>query len=115
MTPIEKAKSVLPLPDLMARCGFGARAKQSARCPFHEDRHNSFSVWPDDGSWHWKCHAGCGAGDEITFLEKHEGLSQTAAVQRFFEMAGLTGERLGRRQPSVGAVRAAFTDNQPNA
>ena len=113
MTPIEKAKSVLPLPELMARCGFGDRAKKSARCPFHEDRHNSFSVWRDDGSWHWKCHAGCGAGDEITFLEKHEGLSQTAAVQRFFEMAGANGAT--SRSPSTFLWQkcvAAFTDNQ---
>ena len=35
MTSIEKAKSVLPLPELMARCGLGDRAKKSAKCPFH--------------------------------------------------------------------------------
>ena len=112
MTPIEKAKSVLPLPDLMARCGLGDRAKKSAKCPFHEDRHNSFSVWRNNGSWFWKCHAGCGTGDEVTFLEKHEGFSQTAAVQRFLEMAGVNGAT--SRSPSTFAWEkcvAAFTDN----
>ena len=112
MTPIEKAKSVLSLPDLMARYGLGDRAKKSAKCPFHEDRRNSFSVWRNNGSWHWKCHAGCGAGDEITFLEKHEGLSQTAAVQRFLEMAGVNGAT--SRSPSTFAWEkcvAAFTYN----
>ena len=90
MTPIEKAKSILPLPDLMARCGLGDRAKKSAKCPFHEDRHNSFSVWQNNGSWFWKCHAGCGTGDEVTFLEKHKAISRGGAIKLFLEMAGVT-------------------------
>ena len=66
---IDEAKKKLPLPVLMHRLGVGEHAKKSARCPFHEDKHNSFSVWqrPDAG-WFWKCHSGCGAGDEINFL-----------------------------------------------
>jgi hypothetical protein len=66
---IDEAKKKLPLPVLMHRLGVGEHAKKSARCPFHEDKHNSFSVWqrPDAG-WFWKCHSGCGAGDEINVL-----------------------------------------------
>jgi hypothetical protein len=90
MSRIEKAKSILPLPDLMARCGLGDRAKKSAKCPFHEDRHNSFSVWRNNGSWFWKCHAGCGTGDEVTFLEKHKAISRGGAIKLFLEMAGVT-------------------------
>ena len=75
----------------MARFGLGDRAKKSAKCPFHQDRHNSFSVWRSNGSWRWKCHAGCGAGDEINFVEKREELSQTAATRRYLEMAGSNG------------------------
>jgi hypothetical protein len=93
VTPIEKAKSVLPLRDLMARYGFGDRAKKSAKCPFHEDRHNSFSVWRSNGSWRWKCHAGCGGGDEINFLRVHAELSQRDAIKRFLEMAGVNGSK----------------------
>jgi putative DNA primase/helicase len=31
----------------------------TARCPAHEDRHNSLSVHHDGGRWLVKCHAGC--------------------------------------------------------
>jgi putative DNA primase/helicase len=30
----------------------------TARCPAHEDRHNSLSVHHRDGHWLVKCHAG---------------------------------------------------------
>src|SRR5262249_3253029 len=62
----------------------------SARCPFHEDTHPSFSIWKNgDGHWTWKCHAGCGAGDEINFLESHEKLSPRDALKRYLELSGI--------------------------
>jgi DNA primase len=71
---IAEAKRQLPLPALLHRLGLGEHAKKSALCPFHDDKHNSFSVWKNGvGLWFWKCHTGCGEGDEITFLEKHYG------------------------------------------
>ncbi len=92
MNKIVEAKTILPLPTLMASFGLGELAKQSARCPFHDDRHSSFSVWQGgDGRWSFKCHAGCGAGDEINFLELHENLSRRDAVKRFLDVAGLNG------------------------
>ena len=76
----------------MQRLGLGAHAKKSTRCPFHKDRHNSFSIWQTgNGLWHFKCHAGCANGDEITFLEIRERLSQRDAIKRFVEMAGMNG------------------------
>jgi len=45
MNRVAEAKARLPLPELMSRCGLGDRARKSARCPFHDDLHNSFSVW----------------------------------------------------------------------
>jgi hypothetical protein len=75
MGPIEEAKDRLPLPVLLHRLGLGEHAKKSARCPFHDDQRNSFSVWRNEaGRWFWKCHAGCGDGDEISFLEKHKSI-----------------------------------------
>ena len=41
--------------------------------------------------WAFKCHAGCGAGDEINFLELHESFSRKDATKRFLEMAGVNG------------------------
>jgi Protein of unknown function (DUF3987)/CHC2 zinc finger len=90
MSDIEDAKRRLPLPTLMHRLGLGQHAKKSARCPFHDDKHNSFSVWRNGaGLWFFKCHAGCGEGDEINFLELHEKLPRRDAVKRYLEMAGV--------------------------
>jgi hypothetical protein len=97
-TDIAKAKQKLGLPALLHRLGLGEHAKKSARCPFHVDKHNSFSVWQrQDGSHRFKCHAGCGEGDEITFLELHHRISNTEATKLFLEMAGV--ERLAPLVP----------------
>jgi AAA domain/CHC2 zinc finger len=91
---IQEAKQNLPLPALIHRLGLGEHAKKSARCPFHEDQHNSFSVWHDDaGLWHWKCHAGCGQGDEIDFIARSKQFSKSEAIKLFLEMAGLAQTR----------------------
>ena len=87
---IAEAKRRLPLPDLMRQLGLGEHAKKSARCPFHDDRHNSFSVWQNEtGTWFWKCHAGCGEGDEITFLEAQRRISNSEATKLYLQLAGV--------------------------
>src|SRR5947207_3207367 len=89
---IQEAKRKLPLPVLMQRLGLGKHAKKTARCPFHDDARNSFSVWQTrDGLWLWKCHTGCGDGDEITFLERQKSISPGDAIKVFLEMAGVNG------------------------
>jgi hypothetical protein len=91
---IDQAKRQLPLPELMAREGLSEHAKKSGHCPFHDDERKSFSVFKgDDGFWHWKCFAGCGEGDEIMFLRKLKGLSLTAAMNLFLDMAGFPPSR----------------------
>jgi len=88
---IQEAKRKLSLPALMHQLGLGKYAKKSACCPFHDDKHNSFSIWQNGDGWAFKCHAGCGAGDEINFLELHEKLSRRDAVKRFLELADVNG------------------------
>jgi len=83
-----QAKQRLPLPQLMERMGEGAHARTSARCPFHEDRHASFSVFAKHGGWYWKCHAGCGEGDEVTYIAHRLNLSRAEAMRRLCDMAG---------------------------
>ena len=84
---IADAKRRLPLPDLLRLLDLGEHAKKSARCPLHQDRTASFSVFHGTHGWRWKCHAGCGAGDEITFLEKWRDLDRTAAIRFFVTMS----------------------------
>src|SRR5215469_9252333 len=92
---IDQAKQRLPLPELMKRLGLAEHAKKSARCPFHHDEHPSFSVFhsKDGKGWQWKCHVGCGYGDEIAFLVKHFGISRREAIQRYLDLAGFPARR----------------------
>jgi Protein of unknown function (DUF3987)/CHC2 zinc finger len=110
---LAEAKRRLPLPALLHQLGLGEHAKKSARCPFHEDQHNSFSVWRNDAeSWFWKCHAGCGDGDEVTFLEKHKSISSSEAIKLFKEMAGVNAPRskpASASPPDWRACVEAFT------
>jgi len=85
---IDEAKRSLPMPALMTKLGLGEHAKESAHCPFHDDQHKSFSVFPGkDGFWHWKCFAGCGEGDEIMLLRKLRGLSLTESMTLYLDLA----------------------------
>jgi AAA domain/CHC2 zinc finger len=89
---IAEAKRRLPLPALLHRLGLSEHAEKSARCPFHDDKHNSFSVYKNaKGEFCFKCFAGCGEGDEVTFLEKHYGISNKEATKRYLAMAGVNG------------------------
>jgi CHC2 zinc finger len=87
-SPIQQAKARLPLPLLMEQLDVAEHAKKNARCPFHDDTNPSFSVFQIGNSWFFKCHAGCGEGDEINFLEKHKGISRSDATKLYLEMAG---------------------------
>ena len=113
---IQEAKRLLPLPKLMEQCGLGKHAKKSARCPFHKDGSNSFSVYERAGDlgWGWKCFSGCGGGDEITFLELHEGLSNKDATKRFLDMSGVrSGRTAGEQRPSVRSERTDGGNSKP--
>src|SRR5262249_40868381 len=92
-----------------------------ARCPFHDDKHNSFSVWKSEtGRWFWKCHTGCGEGDEIRFLEQHGGISRREAIKVYLEMAGVKGSTPISPKPrstcqlAWSACVTAFTDEHVN-
>ena len=87
---IDKAKALLPLPDLMRELGYDKKnIGKTALCPFHNDRHASFSVFKNnDGHWLWKCHTGCGAGDEIDFVSKRHGITKREAIWLYLELAG---------------------------
>jgi hypothetical protein len=86
---IDKAKPLLPMPDLMRRLGYSEKhISETALCPFHNDHHPSFSVFQKNGAWFHRCFVGCSSGDEIAFLVKHCGSSRREAITRYLEMAG---------------------------
>lgn len=94
---IQKAKRRLPLPTLLARLGYVLSSKLTMRCPFHQDRKPSFSVFPHEktGEWIWKCHAGCGRGDAIAFLAHEQKGSRKQALQRYLKLARVSVEEKG--------------------
>ena len=105
----EARRQLLPMPELMKQLGLAKHAKTSARCPFpgHHDKHPSFSIFRGkDGLWFWKCHSGCGDGDEIMFLRKLKGLSMTQAMNLYLDMAGFPAHRppKSHEYPSVSSV-----------
>ena len=83
---IAEAKERIRIPDLWRELGFEGEPKKACKCPFHEDRSPSFSVF-DDGK-RWKCHAGCGGGSVVDFLAKAKGLSDKDACKEILRMAG---------------------------
>lgn len=86
----------------MQRLGYGTRAKKSAHCPFHEDTTPSFSVWKGVSGWQWKCHGGCGAGDEIDFLRVEQDLGQREAVAAYLRLAsGEEPDKVASPRPCV--------------
>jgi hypothetical protein len=96
---IDEAKQRLPTPALMRQLGFPDKhIGKEALCPFHDDHKPSFSVFQSKQGkgWQWKCQAGCGYGDEITFLVKHFDISRREAINRYLQMAGFPARRLRR-------------------
>lgn len=103
----------LSLPDLMNRLGYGEYNKRSAKCPFHEDQRASFSVYETREGYRWKCHAGCGGGDEVDFLCHASQLTKGAAFDRWRKLAGTTPtpsilRRLGAPLPNPMRLPSDF-------
>ena len=108
---IQEAKLRLPLPRLMQELGYGDRAKNNARCMFHDDNNPSFGTFQKEGQWFWKCQAGCGSGDAISFLAKAKGIDNKEGTKEFLRMAGIESNA---RPSSLSAPKqpAATGDNQ---
>jgi hypothetical protein len=105
---LAQAKQRLPLPALLALLGHGDRAKKSALCMFHDDASESFSLYQrQDGSWAWKCHAGCGGGDEADWLARLRGLSNADACREYIRLAGAT------RLPAIASSSNPSPSVQP--
>ena len=51
-----------------------AKGWAQARCPFHDDKAASLSVHLTNPRGGWKCFAGCGGGDLVSFHMRMRGL-----------------------------------------
>src|SRR5688572_26930929 len=89
---IAEAKQALPLETLMEQLGHGEHVAKSARCPFHDDSNKSFSVYDGKNGKQWKCHTGCGVGDQIDYLSLVHGVGKKEATKEFLHMASPSRE-----------------------
>jgi hypothetical protein len=100
---LAEAKAKVLISDLWREFGYEGEPRKACRCPFHEDKSPSFSVF-DDGKA-WKCHAGCGEGSIVDFIAKAKGLSDEEACREILRRAGANREVIRperpKREPAV--------------
>lgn len=77
----------------------------TACCPFHDDRHPSFSFHAETGLWH--CFAGCGEGNARQFLERL-GLSEQQIMRELREC----GETAPEKVITMDKWRASLMQSQ---
>jgi hypothetical protein len=92
---IERAKELLPLHQLIKEEDDSELVALN-RCPFHPDSKSSFSIFIYGDVQLWKCHAGCGEGDQINYLEVKYECTRGEAISMFLRMAGVRDEGGGR-------------------
>lgn len=74
--------------------------KQVVRCPWHDDRHESFSL--DLAKGVWKCHAGCGEGGLLDFEMRFAGCDRGTAHAEIARVVGLeTASPVFREAPEA--------------
>lgn len=80
-------------------------------CPFHQEDSPSFKVYvQDDSTWGYKCF-GCGKnGNVFQFIQQHDKITFTEAVEKVLEIAGISGWENGKKQ--VDATFGRILDNQ---
>lgn len=61
----------------------GAAGDHSCKCPFHADSTASFSFNTKTGKW--KCFAGCGAGNAVSFLARYKRIDTKQAYAELVE------------------------------
>ena len=86
---LRDAKAKLDVATLWRALSLPGEPGRSCRCPLHEDRSASFSVFVGQrGGLRWKCHAGCGQGGPVELLARVFDIPEREACRRLLEMAG---------------------------
>jgi len=91
MSNIDEIKQRIDIVDLISDYVSLHKAGQNfkALCPFHNEKHSSFFVFPEKQTWH--CFGACGTGGDVfSFVMKKEEISFNEALQLLAGRAGIT-------------------------
>jgi DNA primase len=90
MDAVNEIKSRADIVELISQYTTLTRSGKALKglCPFHSEKHGSFFVYPESGTWH--CFGACATGgDAFSFIMKKEGLSFSEALERLAEKYGI--------------------------
>lgn len=92
---LDRLKTI-DLPGFLERhFGIEVASNGAARCPLHADENPSFSIFQKkDGTWGWKCHAGCGQGTILDLVMRANDIDLPTAAKKIAELEGITIDQL---------------------
>ncbi len=102
MSAIDEVKQKTDIVEVIGQYVSLSKSGRTFRglCPFHSEKHPSFFVYPEQGSWH--CFGACNTGgDAFSFIMKKENIDFGEALRLLAERAGVSlpsrAEPSGRR------------------
>lgn len=96
---ISELKRGAPLLAVLAHYGIHPK-NNKALCPLHNDKNPSMSVDGDQ----WYCHACRIGGDQITLIEKADGIPRAKAIHRLAQLSGQNWPPRDEKQKQEPAV-----------
>lgn len=99
MSAIEEIKQKLDIVEIAGQYTQLVKSGKNFKgvCPFHQEKHGSFFVFPDRQSWH--CFGACSTGGDLfSLVMKKEGLDFGDALKMLASRAGVTLPTTGRQQ-----------------
>ena len=111
---LSEAKARLTIHELGRHFRFEGEPSKSCRCPFHQDKNASLSLFTGkDGLAAFKCHAGYGGGDAVDFFQFASRLPHREACRAFIALAGGSPvPPMPRRTPTKAASEAAQAERR---
>jgi len=91
MSAIDEVKQKTDIAEVIGQYVSLSKSGRTFRglCPFHSEKHPSFFVYPEQGSWH--CFGACNTGgDAFSFIMKKENIDFGEALRLLAERAGVS-------------------------
>jgi DNA primase len=101
MSTIDEVKQKTDIVEVIGQYVSLSKSGRTFRglCPFHSEKHPSFFVYPEQGSWH--CFGACNTGGDVfSFIMRKEGIDFGEALRQLAERAGVILP--SRAEPGVG-------------